>query len=75
MIELLDELQKKADSFKPEEGQVLGIFVYVIGYFLMPQIHEAVEGLMKSRDYELEQGHCRYDSYTLTTIGQVIRLS
>ena len=35
MIELLNELQEKADSFKAEEGQVLGIFVYTICYFLM----------------------------------------
>ena len=37
MIELFNELQEKADSFKAEEGQVLGIFVYTIGYFLVPQ--------------------------------------
>ena len=74
MIELFNELQEKADSFKAEEGQVLGIFVYTIGYFLLPRF-QAVQDLMNSRDYELEQGHSMGDCYTLTATGQVIRLS
>ena len=35
MIDFLNELQEKADCFKAEEGQVLGIFVFTIGYILM----------------------------------------
>ena len=38
MIEKLDELQKKADNFKSEEGKVLGIFLLSISYAMLTEM-------------------------------------
>ena len=74
VIEKLNELQKKADSFRAKEGQVLGIFMYVIGYSLSHHASE-VRGLMETRDYEREEDHPEGEKFTLTTTGEVLTLS
>ena len=52
----------------------MGIFLYAISYSVLPFLPE-VQDLMKNREYEIESGHSNYDRYTLTTTGEVIRLS
>ena len=68
MIEQLDNLQKKADSFKAEEGRVLGIFVYSISFILRTWEFN-VKQLMKNRGFEGSVGR-----FTLTTSGEPISL-
>ena len=74
MIELLDDLQTKADNFKSEEGQVLAIFVFVISLAIFPYFTEE-QICLNNREYELEEGHSPCARYTLTTNGEVICLT